>query len=202
MTDRLTCEQVRDRELIEQYAAGTLGDADAESLEAHALDCQECWAAIQQAVELHAALVADAPSPARPAPRSSVRHRMWPAGLAAAAVLAMAVGTFWYLKRSELKDPAVYRRAEAKIVVTADREPDGALHVTWTSADTAVLYRLRLMGNSGRELTREAATSPVQLSAAEVDPLGDISIQVEGENAAGEIVGRSTQVESRRPGNR
>jgi len=202
MIDRLTCEQVRDRELIERYAAGTLGDAEAESLEAHALDCQECWAAIQQAVELHAALVADVPSPARQAPRSSGRRRMWPAGLAAAAVLAMAVGTFWYLTPLDLQAPPIYRRAEAAIAVTAVREPDGSLHLTWTSADTAVLYRLRLTGTSGRELTREAVRSPFRLTAAEVTPLGDVSIQVEGENAAGEVVGRSTPVESRRPGPR
>ena len=90
MIERLTCEQVHERELVERYAPGKLTEPEAEALEAHVLECEACWRDLQEAIEFSAALGGTptavhvkATPVSIPTPRPS--HRLLLGSLAAAA---------------------------------------------------------------------------------------------------------------------
>jgi len=190
MTDGLLCDEVRNRELIEHYVTGRLENDEAEALELHALACQDCWASIQQGLELRAALSTEPALVAAASPSSKPIWRVrWITALAAAAVLVLSAVT-WYAARRESFEPAtVLRSTDHELVVRTAWQANGALRVTWPRQPDAAAYRVRLSGSSGRELSNETADPICEWSAADLDGLGEITVRVDAENAAGEVVG-------------
>ena len=162
MTARLTCDDVRDRELIERYAAGTLEEAEAEALEAHAFECEACWAEMQTALEIHAAMTA-APAESRvrsfaTRPARSRRPRLvLPLGLAAA--LLVGVGLVIATTSSWMTRPAPVMRSGGvdDIRIDTSQQGDGSLTVKWTphTAATDYLVTVRVAGEV--VLTRETS---------------------------------------------
>ena len=57
MPDSLTCEDVSSRDLVPQYVSGVVSEMDAEALELHVLGCERCWAELQAARDVRAALL-------------------------------------------------------------------------------------------------------------------------------------------------
>jgi len=197
MSDRLTCTQVRERELIERYAAGTLPDADAEALEAHAFECAQCWAEMQQAIELHAALVT-APAVAAVPHRAAFARRWFPA-LAAAAVLVAAVGGLWYVTYTPRDDQPILRGPGDEIAVSPAWQKDGGLRIEWSEVPGAFVYRVHVAAGDGRELAREATRPELLLTAGDLAGFDSVTLRVEAENAAGEVIGRSGLSDVSRP---
>ncbi len=192
MIDRLTCEQVRDRELIQGYAAGRLAESDAEGLEAHAMECAECWAEIQQAVELRAALVEARVVPATQAPAATTRGR-WPLALAAAAAVILAIGgtAVWYLSGARGEVAPILRGPSDELGVVMSWQSNGALRISWTPVLDAATYRIKVSSPAGAVVERQVGTPTITLAPLEA-PARPATVTVEAENSAGEVVSRAT----------
>jgi len=192
MIDRLTCEQVRDRELIQGYAAGRLAESDAECLEAHAMECAECWAEIQQAVELRAALVEARAAPATQAPASTRRGR-WPLALAAAAAVVLAIGgtAVWYLSGARGEVAPILRGPSDELGIVMSWQSNGALRISWTPVVDAAAYRIKVSSSAGALAERQVRTPTITLGPSGVPPPA-ATVTVEAENSAGEVVSRAT----------
>jgi hypothetical protein len=164
MSERLTCEQVRDRELTEQYAAGKLGEADAESLEAHALACDACWQQLETAVAIRAAMLpALLEIPGQSVGKRRGRVRGWqmfvPVTLAAVALLGFGVAIV--LQHRTTAPVPVTRGAVDQIRLTSSRELDGGLRVTWPPVSSVSDYVISVKVDGATILTRE--TDELQL---------------------------------------
>jgi hypothetical protein len=193
MNERLTCDLVHERELVERYAAGTSPEHEAESLEQHVLECQACWEELLQAVEIRAALRAQAPaagssdrwtSSTRQSNAASWR-KVAIAALAAAA-LALIVVPVWQRGREEPTD-SVTRGATA-LEIHPTWELTGDLRVDWTQVDSATLYRVRVRGRTGSPVLRQATAPPITVPSSVLAGLGELLVDVEAENAVGEVI--------------
>jgi hypothetical protein len=191
MMKRLVCDQVRDRDLIGRYAAGTLGDDDAEALEAHLLECADCWAETLQAIELHVALAGSPPATRTAAP-VTFRSRRTLIASAAAAVLVLAIGAGWYLARRQPDSEPVLRGTTGVLGIRPSWQADGALRLEWAPSPGAVTYHITLVGDAGGEVSIEAEQPPLVVSAIDVAARGDLIIEVTAENAGGEVIARGT----------
>ena len=80
----MTCAEIAERGLIAGYVAGTLSQADLETLEAHLVDCPHCQAEVRLAVAVRGAVRQPATAAARP--RTGLGLAV--AGLALAAGIA------------------------------------------------------------------------------------------------------------------
>jgi hypothetical protein len=195
VTERLTCDDVRDRELIERYAAGTLGEPEAEALEAHAFGCEACWAEMQCAVELHAALTNEGRPGIRLDQSDRARLWRWPIGLAAAAVLVLAIGVTWYAKHRPGGNETVLRGPAGDLAIAAEWQPDGSLHVWWSPVPTAFRYRVEIAGapgDVGDSLVQHSNGPEAIVAAQNISRLHTAAITVEAEGATGEVISRGT----------
>jgi hypothetical protein len=160
--NRVDCARVDEAEYEHRYIHGALSEAEAEAFEAHYFECERCWASLQRALEVQAALAA----PAGHAPLDTVRgtiaigatkqrrweRRWWPA-FAAAAALVVAVGTWQMYRR-----PAAGRlRLEAErggaieLRVRPIATPD-TLAAAWSPVTGADRYRAQLFAADGTRL--------------------------------------------------
>lgn len=153
----LTCADVDARDLEARYLSGTLPVAEAVEYEAHYFGCDICWPSLQRATELRAAFALPAQSPAR-------RARSW--GLAAAAVLVIAVGTGVFL-RDSAADPesrTTLRGASDAFTVRASTDARSA-NIAWDSVPDADRYLVRLYRADGDlVLERETAETAFALN--------------------------------------
>ena len=95
------CTAVEDQDLVSRYLARKLSPEEAEAFEEHYFGCDRCWAEVQRATELRAALESGAGLGAKQeaaVPSRVIRGpwRTW-APLAAAAGIAIAVGLGLFL---------------------------------------------------------------------------------------------------------
>jgi hypothetical protein len=191
MAEPLNCEAVRAADMIDRYAAGTLPEAEAEAFEAHYLGCSDCWGELQAALELRRTLSPSAPGETFSATKKR-GQAVW-IGIAAAVLLAVSVSV-WRAAQESPADDVVTRGPTNELTVTATWRDDGSLSITWTPAPSATLYHVRVRGGSGVSLNRQTASLALQVTSPELGEaatLQDLTIIVEAESAAGEVVGRS-----------
>jgi hypothetical protein len=190
MTGRLTCDQVRDRELVERYVAGTADELDAEALEAHALECADCWGEIQRALELHAAL--SVPSASVAADRSAMYRRRWFTWAAAAAAAVVVIGGGAYWSRPPQDEAPALRGTMQPFDVAAAWQVDGRLRVSWPPQPGADLYRVNVTSEGEHLATEEVAETSLLLSPSERLGGRALTVVVEAQRGNGEIVARSS----------
>ncbi len=171
----ITCAQVERDELERRYVASLLTDDEADAFEAHYFACERCWAALQRAVELRAALdaeqvgrlafVADSSGPA-PLTRDAVvtsaaapgRRRVarwWPVALGAAAALVIVAS--WPTIANHVATTGAPNiapdndamRGESAALPLGAAAVDGDLTVSWPRVSGADSYRVRLFGADG-----------------------------------------------------
>jgi hypothetical protein len=162
VTAGLTCDDVRNRELIERYAAGTLGEAEAEALEAHAFGCEACWQGIQSAVEIRAAMLA-APDVLRtqtspPQRQRRVRwHTAVPIAMAAVALFGIGMAIVIQHRQTTVRPPALRSAAADTIRLTATPQADGSIKVEWPAHPSASDYVISVQAGGATVLTAETS---------------------------------------------
>lgn len=188
----LNCEAVVAQDMIERYVAGTLPEAEAEAFEAHYLECGDCWADLQAALDLKRALTGSAARKATIAPAAANKvHFSLPVRLAVAAVITLAVSAgLWRVTRT-IDEPRVLRGSVDALTITGAWQPDGSLQITWTSLPGANTYRVRVTGEAGSPIVRESATSPLSIPGRDLPAGANLAVSVEAEAASGELLGRS-----------
>lgn len=148
-----------DEDVPRRYALGALSDAEAESFEQHMFACENCWAEVEQAIELRAALRD------RPASRSRARPPVW-SWMAAAAVLVVALVGVWGLRPGvdvpERDGPRVYRGAEGVLAIEA-RVEGRRLALSWTAVPGAASYVVEVFAGGSLVLEKEAAVPELTL---------------------------------------
>ena len=100
---RMDCDSVAREEIVESYVVGRLSEEDREAFEEHYFECERCFD------ELRALQIVQAELPqadAESAPRTWRPLLRWAGGLAAAAVLVVAVG-LWIRPTSTGSPPAL-----------------------------------------------------------------------------------------------
>lgn len=172
MAERLTCDTIVDRGLIERYLAGRLSEAEVEDFESHYLTCPRCQtdlrlaAAIRDTLpEVDQARAAAAATPAGVRPWWSGRRAKLGA-VAAAAIAALLAGVL-LVQPSRLDSPRhrdVQRETGAVPTLQAPIGEVGAVdEFRWTAVTNADLYRVTLYDAAGDVIwetdTRETAVA-------------------------------------------
>jgi hypothetical protein len=191
VTAGLTCDDVRNRELIERYAAGTLGEAEADALEAHAFGCEACWAEMQRAVELHAALMKEASGAIGVRRPNRVREWRRLVGLAAAAILVLSVAVGWYAThRPDGGEDIVIRGSGGELTITAEWQRNSSLRLTWPTVAQASRYRVEVLSSNAEAVIDHTTTPEFVVPANRVADLRDPVVTVEAEDNAGMVIAR------------
>ena len=157
----LTCAEVDERELEAGYLSRRLSPEVVAAYEEHYFGCDRCWRALQLATETRSAFGVRG--------ASGARSRGLPLGLAAAAVLVIAIGAGLWSRR-EPPPSLVAMRGLGEALVVRTTATEKSLTVTWSPVPDAERYRVRLHGVAGDALfERELADTVV---AVAVDSLG------------------------------
>ncbi len=168
MNQRLTCEEITRRALIEGYVAGRLSETDAEALESHYLTCDRCYDELRLAAAIWNTLPDVRANVAAPPRRLGHRWKIGVAGLAAAAVLAGVL----LLRPSDLdvqRAPVLHRETVPDVeAAPAAQVPIGEIaaleEFRWSPVTSADLYRVTLYDAEGTVIleveTRETHVAP------------------------------------------
>jgi tetratricopeptide (TPR) repeat protein len=123
----MVCEGIEERGLIEQYLLGRLSRADRDAFEAHAFECDRCLTALDTMRILQVELRQQ--RGAIPAETTTVRRAPWrwqgPLA-AAAAIVLVAVGLGWELRRIHPAQSSPTVRTTPPMTVTAPLSGTGA----------------------------------------------------------------------------
>lgn len=165
------CTEVREGDRIERYVSGNLHGSEAEAFEAHYFACEECWSAVQSALEVRAAF---APTTEKSAerPRGTVgtvapaarrrAPRAW-AVLVPAAVAAVLVGVALFGIRGPTPTAPsgdVLRGGEASLTIETAALSGGGLSVRWGAYPEADLYVVRIQSADGALLLERRVSDP------------------------------------------
>lgn len=158
----LTCAEVDERDLEAGYLARRLSPEVVAAYEAHYFGCDRCCSALRRATETRSAFGVRG--------ASGVRSRWPPLGLAAAAVLVMAIVAGVWLRR-EPPPTLVAMRGPGEALVVRATATENSLTVSWSPVPDAELYRVRLHGDAGDALfEREIADTVVAVSVDSLEP--------------------------------
>jgi hypothetical protein len=192
--NNLDCAAVHEADLVPRYLGGRLGEAEVEQLEAHALDCDRCWAEIQAGGEIRAA---GSRSVARfPEPRSRSRFDIATLLAAAAAAAVIAIGLRQLVVQSEnAVTPSVWRGSAQALALDIAASPSGGLVLHWTEAADARTYVVEVFDSSGTSVLREETTETSR-SFGETElppPTSDVwcLVKVEARDGLGQVVAKS-----------
>lgn len=207
MSDRLTCDDVAGRDLIARYTGGSIGPADEQALETHVLECRDCWKEMQLAAEIRVAFATD-PGRRRLAdvsgapPQRTVSRRLIAersvAALAIAAALVLAIGIGWQWIPRHADEP-VLRGPNDTLSPQLSWQVDGALRVSWSAQDDAAVYRVTLMSAGVSHVSEEVTSTTVVFPKETIPRFPDLSVEIQAETGAGEVVARSRLVRAARP---
>jgi len=200
MPDSLTCEDVSSRDLVPQYVSGVVSEMDAEALELHVLGCERCWAELQAARDVRAALLE--PTSRREdaliAGGSSRSHgRKWLPLVAAAVVLLAAAGA-WETWHTPPTVPEV-TRGEGVLSITGHWMSEGGLRLEWPARNGAVVYHVRVTGSSARPVEKRVTLPAATFLRSELSPVGQLTVEVQAENAVGEVIAHGSTILPSRP---
>lgn len=185
----ITCAEVDERHLEAAYLAGRLSAEDAEAFEAHFFACDRCWALVQQAAEVRAALTERPRTGAvrTTGARRGRLRRLVPLLAAAAVILAVEL----WLRPSASPPAAVYRGGDSSLRAVA-RVTTDSLGVSWERRAGAGTYRVRLFGADGRLLAeRESADTALAVSRRAIPSGAHAYWEVDALDSLREIFARS-----------
>lgn len=190
----LTCAAVDERDLEAGYLSRRLSPEVEVAYEAHYFGCDRCWRALQRATEMRSAFGVRG--------ADGERSRWPPLGLAAAALLVIAIGAGLWSRREPLPTIVAMRGPGEALVVRAIAT-ENTLTVTWSPIADAELYRVRLHGPAGDALfEREVADTlvAVQVDAIEASARGGVLLwQVQAIDRLRQPLRRSALTAARPP---
>lgn len=158
----LTCAEVDERDLEAGYLSRRLSPEVVAAYEEHYFGCDRCWRALQRATETRSAFGVRG--------ASGARSRWPPLGLAAAAVLVIAIGAGLWSRR-EPPPSLVAMRGPGEALVVRTTATENSLTVTWSPVPGAEQYRVRLHGAAGDALfEREIADTVVAVPVDSLEP--------------------------------
>lgn len=219
MPESLTCSDVSERDLIGRYVAGSASERDADALEAHALDCDSCWAGLQGAIAIRAALLERAMPVTETGSRRTRKTSAWRSAkvLAAAASVLLPLAVVWQLSRESgheassgtgeqgaVESPDGVSRGPSDVMnPTMSRMADGSLQVSWEEHPDAALYRLRiseaaddLPDKIAEPVVEQITTTSVVIAADTLERFRTAGVEIEAESASGEVVARARVIAS------
>lgn len=141
----MTCNQVRARELVEQYLSGQLAEDDSSTFEMHYFECERCFAELETARHVRQALSVQADSIRREPLPPAKTWLLWLAPIAAAGALGVMAVTVW----QHVAQPPAPQVAQAPVVKAKDYTLLAQLTApvyaapTLRSADTAASQSFR-----------------------------------------------------------
>jgi putative zinc finger protein len=137
--DQIECRQSDD--VLRQYVAGRLSEADAEAFEEHMFECDRCAEEVERAMELRAVM-------AKP------RQRRVYVPLAAAAIVAAVALSLWQARPREnpLANPPLRGTTPREIVATGNFA-QGILTASWKPVRDARSYRVQVFDSIGEPVT-------------------------------------------------
>lgn len=134
------CQRVEQKEMIEQYLAGKLAEAEAEAFEQHYLGCQSCFEELQFH---HAAAIELRNKHSTSPQRVAMPRAVWrPWALAAAALLLLTL----------VSVPVFYRRQSVEIVqapIPQQSDSPQAIIAQLASVEASPYVPVTLRGGSG-----------------------------------------------------
>jgi hypothetical protein len=137
--DQIECRQSDD--VLRQYVAGRLSEADAEAFEEHMFECDRCAEEVERAMELRAVM----PKP---------RQRRVFVPLAAAAIVAAVALSLWQARPREnpLANPPLRGTTSREIVATGNFAK-GIFTASWKPVRDARSYRVQVFDFIGEPVT-------------------------------------------------
>ena len=157
-TQQLTCAEVDEQDLDVRYLAGRLSGDVADAFEQHYFGCDRCWGLVQRGLDARAGTAPTHGTRKAPVDRPRRVLRWW--SLAAAATIAIAVGTWRFAATRGPPAEALRGRSHA-LLITA-RATERALTAAWVPVSGAAIYRVQLFAPDGRLLVdREVADTTV-----------------------------------------
>ena len=182
MDQKLNCDEITDRALIEGYVAGRLDQAETEAFESHYLTCARCQKELRLALAIREALpeVREAGLHVPAKPEVSVIPRRLRARTAAALAAAAVVAGLLLVRPSKLnEESAPVHRDEATGVEVAPslRAPGGVVAAVetfqWSQVPAADLYRITAYDAEGTVVweaeTRDTSITPPDRTQFEPD---------------------------------
>jgi hypothetical protein len=161
--DPLTCDMVDERDLVASYVSGQLGQEEEERLEAHCLECENCWAALQLALKVRGATIQGSRQQRGFTGTSLLR------AVRAAAIVILALGAGWLLRREQPSDVTDIERSASSIERVQIAIHEGGAIVSWLPVDGATRYVATVTAPDGRlVISREVTSARVDLDAATV----------------------------------
>jgi hypothetical protein len=171
MTDKLTCEAVTEKGLVERYLAGKLSEAETEAFETHYLTCTRCRTELRLGAGIRELLPEVREAPLAPGIRGEKKTGHWfrrnaRVGAVAAAVAAVLVGVI--LVKPAGREPLPHREGVPETVAAPGAEaPRGEVAAVrqfrWAAVPGADLYRVTLYDAAG-DVLWQAETSASSLA--------------------------------------
>lgn len=163
MTDKLTCEEITERGLVEGYLAGNLSEAETEAFEAHYLTCPRCQTELRLGAGIRELLPEVRTQGGIPKIHDGKRTGKWFRrhawiGAGAAAAAAVLIGVI--LLEPAGREPLPHREGTSETSDVPDVEtPRGDVVAVqtfrWTAVPEADLYRVTLYDDAGDVLWQE-----------------------------------------------
>jgi hypothetical protein len=191
VTDKLTCDSVDEHDLVPRFVNGRLTEAEAESLEAHCLECEKCWSELRLALKVHAAAEPSVTVSTRAQTAWSAaaarRPRVWM--WAAAAALVLAAGAGWVLQRQQ--SPVEIERGGLPLERVTVTARNGTVVITWPPVDEASRYVVSLVAPDGHLVAQRETTTPrAEFDASAIAMPGALA-SVEAYSALGDRIASS-----------
>jgi hypothetical protein len=171
MTDKLTCEEVTEKGLVERYLAGKLSEAETEAFEAHYLTCSRCQTELRLGAGIRELLPEVREAPLAPEISGDRKTGHWfrrnaRIGAVAAAVAAVLIGVI--LVEPAGREPLPHREGVPETAAAPGADaPRGEVAAVrefrWTAVPGADLYRVTLYTDAGDVLWQ--AETPASILA-------------------------------------
>jgi hypothetical protein len=198
--DEIDCARIEERDLVPLYLAGRLPENVAEAFEAHYLACERCWADIQRASEIRAALGKPILVPLPMAGRRA--HRTVPSAggwrwLAVAAGLALTTLAVWQLAHRGVppSEPVLRSGRTGSLPLQVEAGPGPRIVLRWPSHRNAQIYVAEVFTSDGvsvwRRETREKQVSLDQEALPTPRPGVSLLAKVEALDTMRQVVAKS-----------
>jgi len=206
--EKIDCARIEERDLVTLYLAGRLPENEAEAFEAHYFACERCWADIQRASEIRAALgkpvLVPLPRPGRRARETVPSARSW-RWLAAAAALALATLGVWQLahRGAPPAEPVLRSGTTGSLPLRVEAGPGPRIELRWPSHPDAQIYVAEVFTSDGVSVwKRETPKTRVSLDQGTLParrPGVSLLAKVEALDAMRQVVAKSELTSLPRP---